>query len=675
VTPSEAADAAPSPKPSPAAFRLPPAPVVATAWLLAFAWLALVDAILGPALATPRTVELFALRTIFGVSSLLALGVAFAAPTALAASLAARARLPVAVVLVAYAAAGTTLAYFVLERVLYRQADSAFDGRYAKPIFCVFLVGLGSTLFVAHMLGTFVADRRWLRLVAAVAGAGATVGNHFFYRDDYPEVHATVGTTTALLAGAALAPLVFAQLAPRARLLRGLLAAYCALALVSGVGPTPNAARKEVFRSPGSSGAWALAMTRWDVPDLPPSAAPDGSRFFRAPAASDPPVPPTRPRLASVGQPVVVFVTIDAVRADVFAELMREGRWPALAELHATSAQLTDARSPGSQTAVSLTATFAGRMFSEMKWAKHGVGNARFEYAAADPSVRFPSLLEEAGVHTTKVVGVNFLADEFGTAAGFASEKVVPEGRKHARARDVESELLARIREGGKGPLFAYAHFMEPHAPYDRGAVRSGTKQERYRSEIAAMDGTLGRLIELLDGPRYRNRAYLVVSSDHGEAFGEHGYWEHTKSLYEEMIRVPLVIRGPGIAPREIGTPVSLVDVGPTILDLFDLPTPASYVGQSLVPLLRGETLPSLERPILAEGRLRRAIVTPDAMKVTLDLRRKTVEAFDLSIDPGERDDVWDVGSDRARRAAASLEAYYEAREMREPPFARVYKP
>jgi arylsulfatase A-like enzyme len=140
-----------------------------------------------------------------------------------------------------------------------------------------------------------------------------------------------------------------------------------------------------------------------------------------------------------------------------------------------------------------------------------------------------------------------------------------------------------------------------------------------------------------------------------------------------------LIVHGPGVAARSIDQPVSLLDVGPTVLDLFAQPTPATWAGQSLVPLLRGED-PVLERPILAEGRLRRAIVTPDGTKVIVDLRRKLVEAYDLAADPGELEDVWDRGpgdeaAQRARVAASALEAYFTAREARAPGYRPVYKP
>src|SRR5690606_37613960 len=104
------------------------------------------------------------------------------------------------------------------------------------------------------------------------------------------------------------------------------------------------------------------------------------------------------------------------------------------------------------------------------------------------------------------------------------------------------------------------------------------------------------------------DRTVMVVFSDHGEAFGEHGLQEHSRSLYEIMVRVPLIIHVPGVAPRAVDASVSLIDLGPTVLDLAGVATPGRMMGESLVPFLRGEA-PVLTRPIVLEGRLKRALV------------------------------------------------------------------
>jgi arylsulfatase A-like enzyme len=133
----------------------------------------------------------------------------------------------------------------------------------------------------------------------------------------------------------------------------------------------------------------------------------------------------------------------------------------------------------------------------------------------------------------------------------------------------------------------------------------------------------------------------LIISADHGEAFGEHGTLYHSKSLYDELIHVPLWIRIAGQQGRRIQTPVSLIDMGPTLLDLFGAPTPGYFKGQSLVPLLRGEE-PNLTRPIAAETRLRQTLVFPEGIKAIKDQLSGAREVYDLNTDPLELRNIVD---------------------------------
>jgi arylsulfatase A-like enzyme len=234
----------------------------------------------------------------------------------------------------------------------------------------------------------------------------------------------------------------------------------------------------------------------------------------------------------------------------------------------------------------------------------------------------------------------------------------------------VVGALLERLERVGDGPLFAYVHLMEPHAPYDRGRS-DGTAYERYLSEIAVADIRIGKVLAALR-ERCGDRWVLIVSADHGEAFGEHGSTEHGKTLYEELLHVPLVVVGPRIAPRTVDERVGLVDLGPTILDLFGIASPAAFEGQSLAPLLAGRPA-SLTRPLLSEARLARAVTLPDGLKVIDDPRRKLVEVYDLSADPGETTNIFDLEPARADPPLALLRAFFAARTLRrggyEPPY------
>jgi arylsulfatase A-like enzyme len=116
------------------------------------------------------------------------------------------------------------------------------------------------------------------------------------------------------------------------------------------------------------------------------------------------------------------------------------------------------------------------------------------------------------------------------------------------------------------------------------------------------------------------------------------------------------------------------VDLGPTLLDLFGVETPATWNGESLVPLLRGQGGP-LTRPLLAEGRLRRALLQPDGLKVIDDPMRKVVEAYDLTTDPRETRNLFDVEPERVDEALAELRGFFAVHTHRERGYEPPYLP
>jgi arylsulfatase A-like enzyme len=124
-----------------------------------------------------------------------------------------------------------------------------------------------------------------------------------------------------------------------------------------------------------------------------------------------------------------------------------------------------------------------------------------------------------------------------------------------------------------------------------------------YDGEITYWDQQLYYLLARLSAEGLLNNALVVVTSDHGQMFGEHGKWLHRNSLYEEVLRVPLFLHYPGVVPanKVIDTPVFTADLMPTILDLVGLPVPGGLDGVSLKPLLLGSGESLADRPIYAE--------------------------------------------------------------------------
>ena len=567
--------------------------------------------------------------------------------------------LPVARLALGYAGASWLVSTFILFESVH-----TLDGRF------VTLLRIGTT---AAFGAGFVASSTiggWARVfpLAVVLGLAAATANLFVLPDDHAELHAAATIYATLLLGHALTTRAWAE----ARWMRRgslVLAAVAAIGLI----PPPYGIRVTLFQSLGNAGAWIAANTFWRLPhfDVVPEPRTAASHLEKT---SDPALRnPTTPRPID-RPPVVVLVTVEAFRADLVVDPANAKRFPNLLRMQREGVSFTAARAPGSQTAVTLSSTFAGKYFSELKWLLYGHGAARFHYPAEDPTPRFPSMLRERGIPTFKVASLAYLANEFGIAPGFEDERVLAAPRQHALAADVLRSLSERLQQVGHAePLFAYLHLTEPHEPYDRGHLKTGTAWERYMSEVAVVDGVLGTILTFLGAPNLAGRSLLIVTGDHGEAFGEHRTTFHSKTLYEEMVRVPLVVWGAGVRHRAVGEPVSLIDLGPTILDWFDAPSPGWHAGQSLVPLLVGGN-ESLSRPLMTEGRLRRALYAGD-LKVIVDARRKTVELYDLAKDPREADNLFDRDGARGVPALWAMSRYFEAHAFREGGYEAPYRP
>jgi arylsulfatase A-like enzyme len=184
---------------------------------------------------------------------------------------------------------------------------------------------------------------------------------------------------------------------------------------------------------------------------------------------------------------------------------------------------------------------------------------------------------------------------------------------------------------------------------------------DRFLSEVEQVDRSMATLLEAIDRLGLRDRTVLIFVADHGEGFGQHGARYHTVNLYEELLRVPVFIRAPGVAPRRVADPVSLVDLGPTILDLFGQPTPGHVLGVSLVPVLRGAS--PAPHPIFAEKKGVRALIL-GSLKVILDREKGREEVYDLESDPGETRNLADSLDDEGRNALALTRLFFETHAL-----------
>jgi arylsulfatase A-like enzyme/HEAT repeat protein len=196
-------------------------------------------------------------------------------------------------------------------------------------------------------------------------------------------------------------------------------------------------------------------------------------------------------------------------------------------------------------------------------------------------------------------------------------------------------QVLDFLRENDKQRFFVWAHFFEAHEPYviHQGFDFGPRAMDRYDSEIAFVDHHVGRLLEHVR--KHHPNTIIALTADHGEEFGEHGGHYHGNSLYEQQVRVPLVISAPGVKPRRVDGAAQVIDLPVTLLSLVDVPASASMRGTDLGPWMAGE-LPSLLPPVFTEMEQKKLVLHGDN-KLMCDTARGYCELYNLRDDPGER--------------------------------------
>lgn len=189
---------------------------------------------------------------------------------------------------------------------------------------------------------------------------------------------------------------------------------------------------------------------------------------------------------------------------------------------------------------------------------------------------------------------------------------------------------------------FVWLHYMDVHAPYfsPAGSQAFGSSPlDLYDTSIRYWDGVIEDLATALKERGIWNEATIVFTSDHGEEFWEHGNWGHGRTLYNEVIHVPLIVKTPVARPRRVTANVSLVDVAPTLVDLAELEALPVGHQRSLRPFLDGESVeggPVVSEIFRAHDRVRVAVVD-HPWKLILRPDSGEVELFNLDSDPGEQ--------------------------------------
>ena len=358
----------------------------------------------------------------------------------------------------------------------------------------------------------------------------------------------------------------------------------------------------------------------------------------------------------------LVLITIDTLRADrVGAYGYARARTPRIDALAARGVRFEHAFAAAPITLPSHASLMTGRYPPG-----HGARHNGIRVDSAVPTLA--KTLSAAGFATGAFVSAFPLDRRFGLNAGFAEySDRMPRGARgrlenERPGRDAVDDALAWFRTTkSAGPrTFLWVHLFEPHAPY--GQAGSGRPvADRYDDEVAESDVQIGRILDAL-GPDAAS-SVIVVASDHGEAFGEHGEVSHSLFVYDTTLRVPLVVAGPGVPARTVGTPVSLVDVAPTVLPLLGL-TRFDSDGVDLSGTFFGVNLPARDlyaesfAPLLDFGWSPLRSLRSDGFKY-IDAPR--AELYDTTRDPGELQDLSAADPPRTAGLRDKVERYSPA--------------
>jgi len=341
-----------------------------------------------------------------------------------------------------------------------------------------------------------------------------------------------------------------------------------------------------------------------------------------------------------VRAPDLLFITVDTLRAD---HLGFHGyplpTSPRLDRFASESVVFENADAQSSWTLASLASLMTSRWVGEL-------GIRDFRSHLPNSVTTFAEILKETGYETAAVGSHLVFLAKYGLRQGisdFDDELVLRDfGRSHRAisSKQVSDKGIAWMaaRTESERPWFLWLHYFDPHIPYQEHSSFSkafGTSQMgRYDGEIAFTDAQIGRVLKR---SRDSNRPLITVfTADHGEEFSDHGQKSHGHTLYQELIHVPLVIQAPGLVPARIAERVRLVDVMPTLFELLELRSdllPESTVGQSLLPLLRGEEFEP--RPSLSELRFNKKTdvdaITRGRWKLIVPRTTDIPELYDLS--------------------------------------------
>ena len=382
--------------------------------------------------------------------------------------------------------------------------------------------------------------------------------------------------------------------------------------------------------------------------------------------------------------PNVIVIVIDALREDSLGinGYLRDTS-PNIDEFAGNSVAFKNAYTSSSWTKPSVAS-----LFSALHPVSHNTLGIKLKLP--EELNTLAEVLKNDGYRTFFLGGGNpFIGSKFNFDQGFDHYF-----NKKSNAAGLSSRFSKLLPELKKGKFFAYLHYMDVHLPYNKnkfnyifssrrgnykfipgeikrrgvrelnrkGELTENDKVELkvlYDGQIRYVDKHIGKLLEMLKSESLLKNTLVIITSDHGEEFWDHGGFEHGHSLYNELIRIPLIIGGNGLKSLIKEKSVSIIDVFPTILDVVKIPsTIFDFDGLSFEKLLfRSEE--GIDHPVFATGimygnnkycliRNKKKIICNSIEKNKVhelkNWKNKSYEYYNISSDPGETKNLFSAG-------------------------------
>lgn len=386
-------------------------------------------------------------------------------------------------------------------------------------------------------------------------------------------------------------------------------------------------------------------------------------------------------------KPNIIFISIDTLRADRLAcygyKNIQTPHIDSIAEKGVLFYQAI--------CQVPITLPSHASIFTGLNPTSHNIrenGTFRLD----DSETTLAQILKEEGYRTSAFIGGFPLDSRFGLDKGFdfydddlsdrkdqetIRGKILWQGHKvssfERKAISVVESAIKWLSSNKESNFFLFIHLFDPHTSYSPpDPFKKMYQHQPYDGEVAYVDYCLGELFKKLEKWKILKDALIVITSDHGESLGEHGYWGHGKKLFEPSLRIPLVISFPSKIPQGKVVPnlVRSIDIMPTVLELLDKDVEIDIQGVSLLPLISGEKNLSLASygetffPRLRFGEEELRSYRTDRWKYIRFIEDNKIikeELFDLKNDPGESKDFAKREESKVKELAFLLDRIIES--------------